>query len=73
MDRLDNWITGGRYSKSHGYVMCPDCEETTSVTVETEYGASTWEPEECKHCGREFTEDDEWQDDEPDCDSWEGE
>lgn len=64
MRGLDAWITGGRYSKALGLVMCPDCGEQTPVTSETEYGATTWEPEECA-CGHEFTGEEAWEDDEP--------
>lgn len=64
-DALDRWITGGRYSKSMGLVTCPDCEEQTRVTSETEYGATEWSPAECSTCKREFTGDERWQDDEP--------
>lgn len=64
MRGLDAWITGGRYSSSRGDVTCP-CGEVTLVTMETEYGSTTWEPGECK-CGREFEGDEPWVDDEPD-------
>jgi len=53
---LDRYITDGRYSKSVGEVTCNACGETTTVTAETEYGATTWEPEECGRCGNEFTD-----------------
>jgi hypothetical protein len=61
----DRWITSGRYSKSLGVVTCPDCEEQTPVTAETEYGTTEWTPEACAQCGREFTGDEKWADDEP--------
>jgi hypothetical protein len=65
MRGLDAWITGGRYNASQGLVTCPSCEEQTAVTAETEYGATTWTPEECKHCGAAFSGDEPWEDDEP--------
>lgn len=66
-DALDRWITGGRYSKAIGLVECPECEETTQVFTETEYGATTWEPEVCSTtgCNHEFTGQEPWHDAEP--------
>ena len=74
MDRLDAWITSGRYSKCEMLVTCPECEETTAVTSETEYGMTSWEPAECAHCSRQFTGSEDWCEDEgPDpYDRWEG-
>jgi transcription elongation factor Elf1 len=74
MDRLDAWITGGRYTKDLLLVTCPGCEEDTPVTCETEYGMSTWEPMECKWCGRDFDGTEHFETDEgPDpYDRWEG-
>jgi hypothetical protein len=68
VDGLDAWITSGRYSSSPGWVTCSKCGEDTAVLSETEYGMSTWTPEECKHCKAEFTGDEAWADDEPDYD-----
>ena len=67
-DALDRYITGGRYSRSLILVTCPACETQTPVEVETEYGVTTWNPVECRKCGREFTGQEEWEDDEPDPD-----
>lgn len=67
-DALDRWITGGRYSRVLIVVTCPACEEQTPVEAETEYGVTTWSPEECRACGREFDGDETWADDEPDPD-----
>jgi ribosomal protein S27E len=61
----DRWATGGRYSTDRLWVECPDCEERTAVLAETEYGTTTWTPEECKTCGRAFLGDERWEDDEP--------
>lgn len=63
---LDRWITDGRYSKSVGYVICPACEESTDVIIETEYGATEWSTDNCKHCGAPFPENIDWYDAEPD-------
>jgi len=67
MRGLDNWITSGRYSESAGYVMCKKCGYETFVVAETEYGATTWTPEECsnKKCLHTFDGDEEWTDAEP--------
>jgi len=71
MRGLDAWITGGRYSSSAIRVTCPECEHETPVHTETEYGQTTWMPEECEKCHREFqgdetSETDEGPDYEPD-------
>lgn len=73
MRGLDAWITGGRYSSCPMIVTCDVCGECTPVTAETEYGVTTWSPEECKACGVEFAGDEDWTDDEgPDFyDRWE--
>lgn len=63
---LDRWITGGRYSKDFLVVTCSKCEEDTPVVAETEYGATYWSPEECKHCGETFTGEEPWELDGPD-------
>lgn len=62
---LDRWITGGRYSAAPGWVTCKSCNERSAVLAETEYGATTWSPEECPKCGAEFSGDETWEDDEP--------
>lgn len=54
-DALDRYITGGRYSRENGHVTCRECGEDTIVLAETEYGATTWDPDECKHCGTQWT------------------
>lgn len=74
MDRLDAWITSGRYSKDFLIVDCPECDEATPVTAETEYGSTTWEPMECKWCGHEFDgTENNYLDEGPDpYDRWEG-
>jgi len=66
-DALDRWITGGRYSSCAMQVTCPACGEETFVVSETEYGSTEWNPAECgnKACGREFTGDEDWREDEP--------
>lgn len=64
MRGLDAWITGGRFSTSRGRVTCAACGEETLVVTETEYGSTTWEPNECA-CGVEFDGDEPWVDDEP--------
>lgn len=63
MDGLDAWITSGRYSSCPMQVTCEGCGERTFVTAETEYGMTTWSPEECAHCGRGFTGDEDWEED----------
>lgn len=61
-DALDRWITGGRYQRAWIDVWCqnPACEtygeEPVSVLAETEYGGTTWSPDECPHCGGELGE-----------------
>jgi len=65
MRGLDAWITSGRYSASWAWVTCRACDEQTLVHCETEYGATTWSPEECKHCDRPFDGDEPWEEDEP--------
>jgi hypothetical protein len=62
-DALDRYITGGRYSAAAGLVTCP-CGEQVAVEAETEYGTTTWSPEECPKCGRAFDGDEPWVDDE---------
>lgn len=73
MDRLDAWITSGRYSSNAGYVICKKCGYETFVISETEYGATEWSPGECsnKLCHAEFIGDEEWQDAEPPEEEWE--
>ena len=66
MRNLDAHITSSRYSRAFGLVTCPDCRIGTNVVAETEYGGTTWEPGECRVCGREFSGDEKWLDDEPD-------
>lgn len=61
----DAWATGGRYVKSLILVHCEECDQATPVVAETEYGAETWTPDECRHCGATFPDDAEWVDDEP--------
>jgi ribosomal protein S27E len=68
MRGLDNWITSGRYSSNHLDVTCSKCGETTAVFEETEYGMTTWTPEECSKCKHEFGDDDQWEQAEPDYD-----
>lgn len=63
-DALDRYITGGRYSSERLLVACPGCGETTPVDAESEYGATTWSPEECPKCGREFEGDEKFEADE---------
>lgn len=63
-DALDRWITDGRYSSTVALITCPDCEEQTMVTIESEYGGSTWDPGECK-CGREFNGEEPFEDGAP--------
>ena len=65
MRGLDAWITSGRYSSSLLLVTCSACGDETTVTAETEYGATTWTPEECRHCGHAFDGDEDWREDEP--------
>jgi hypothetical protein len=65
MRGLDAWITGGRYSRTDALVTCPECDEQTPVVMETEYGATEWSRDACGSCGREFTGDERWEDDEP--------
>jgi hypothetical protein len=60
MRGLDAWITGGRYSRDEGQVTCEKCGAATGVTSESEYGMTTWTPEECSKCGAEFTGDEDW-------------
>jgi hypothetical protein len=64
---LDAHITGGRYSSCPMRVRCAECDEWTAVVAETEYGATTWTPEECgnPNCGAAFEGDEDWVDDEP--------
>jgi hypothetical protein len=64
-DALDRWITGGRYGSSAIIVECPRCHNHTPVLMETEYGSSTWTPEDCKHCQYPFNGDEPWEEDEP--------
>lgn len=58
---LDAWITSGRYSSSHMFVTCKSCGETTSVFSETEYGMTSWEPDECENCWQFFFGDEDWE------------
>ncbi len=62
-DALDRHITGGHYSKALLLVTCP-CGEQTAVDAESEYGMTTWSPEECPKCLRGFDGDEPWEDDE---------
>jgi hypothetical protein len=62
LDALDRWITSGRYSSSWGWVTCAGCSERTLVKTETEYGCTTWSPEECSHCEEPFNGDEDWED-----------
>ena len=55
MRNLDSWITSGRYSSSQLDVTCSKCGEATAVLSETEYGTTTWTPEECPKCHADFT------------------
>jgi ssDNA-binding Zn-finger/Zn-ribbon topoisomerase 1 len=50
----DAWKTSGRYSRGESYVTCPNCDTETLVFTETEYGYTSWTPEECPACLREF-------------------
>ena len=61
----DAWATGGRYSRELLVALCPECEEWSPVTAESEYGATTWTPEECPRCGAEWPEDARTELDEP--------
>ena len=61
----DAWATGGRYSKDLIRAHCDECEEWTPVTAESEYGAETWTPDECKYCGAPFGADAVTEPDEP--------
>jgi DNA-directed RNA polymerase subunit RPC12/RpoP len=63
MRGLDEWITGGRYSSNGGEVTCEKCGAATHVVSESEYGMTTWSPEECSKCGKEFDGDEGWVDD----------
>lgn len=62
-DALDRWITGGRYQCAYIEVWCqnPQCKtygiDPIEVLAETEYGGTTWTPEECPQCGGELGED----------------
>lgn len=69
-DALDRHITGGRYSADQLLVTCGHCGEKTTVVAETDYGMTTWSPEECtnKKCNELFNGDEEWDEDEPDPD-----
>jgi hypothetical protein len=51
---FDRWITSGRYSQEYIIVTCNYCGEDTAVIATTDYGATEWEPGECKHCKEEF-------------------
>ena len=64
MRGLDAWITSGRYSTQWLIVTCP-CGDESEVKAETDYGATTWTPGGCAGCGRAFTGDEPWYDDEP--------
>jgi len=55
----DAWKTSGRYSSCPMVVFCK-CGESTPVVAETEYGCTTWSPEECSSCGEEFTGEEDW-------------
>ena len=70
-DALDRYITSGRYSESLMLVTCSHCGDTTRVAAETEYGATTWSPEECGKCKEPFEGDETWIEDEPDPDRME--
>ncbi len=65
----DAWATGGRYDKQLLRATCTHCGEQNPVTAETEYGATTWTPEECPECHKPWGEDAPWEDDEPDPDA----
>lgn len=65
MRGLDAWITSGRYSKEMLRVKCSECDEYTSVTAETEYGATDWDRDACFHCGAAFEGDEDTELDEP--------
>lgn len=62
---LDRWITGGRYRSEQLRATCEKCGESSAVLAESEYGATTWTPEECPACGTPWSEDTPWADDEP--------
>lgn len=47
---LDRHITSGRYSTEMVDFTCDSCGHNFAGTVETEYGTSTFQPEECPAC-----------------------
>ena len=58
---LDNHITSGRYRSEYLLVTCFNCRNNTVVEAETEYGATTWTPEECSNCLEPFEGDEDWE------------
>ena len=62
-DRLDRWITGGRYNSQKLIVRCLRCEAHSLVIAESEFGATIWLPEECPICNTPWHEDTSWEND----------
>ena len=58
---LDAWITSGRYRWEYLLVTCNQCQETTVVKADIEYGSTWWTPDECKHCHKSFDDDVEFE------------
>lgn len=54
MSKLDDYITSGRYRADVFNVVCSVCDLETTVTAETEFGATEWVPDECANCGEVF-------------------
>lgn len=52
LDRLDAWITSGRYSNEPVDFECQECGYEWAGTVESEYGSAEYAPhDECPNCG----------------------
>ncbi len=60
MRDLDSWITSGRFSSTAMFVLCAKCGEETFVVAETEFGATDWNPAECRQCKESFNGEEEW-------------
>lgn len=60
-DRLDRWITGGRYHSEKLIVRCLHCGESSLVVAESEFGATIWIPENCPECGKSWEGNSPWE------------
>ncbi|GAH39765.1 unnamed protein product [marine sediment metagenome] len=59
MPNPDSHITSGRYSRQEATFVCNECGNELEGIIETEYGGSTYTPEECPRCHGEIREKDD--------------